>query len=75
MPWMLFHMLLFKNKKVAYDNMVCDFRPTKMENYRVRLTIGGDVLEYFAGSSSPAASLLETKTLLNSVIPDGHCGA
>ena len=50
-----------KNKKVAYANMVCDVRPTKTEKYRVRLTIGGDVLEYFGDSASPAASLIETK--------------
>ena len=44
-----------KNKKVAYANMLCDIRPTKSEKYRVRLTIGGDVLEYLGDSSSPAA--------------------
>ena len=55
--------------------MVCDYRPLKEEKYRVRLTIGGDVLEYENNASSPAASLLETKLLLNSVISDAHAGA
>ena len=63
------------NKKVAYANMICDFKPTKLENYRVRLTVGGDVLDYFGDSSSPAASLIETKLLINSVISDSDKGA
>ena len=63
------------NKKYAYENMVRDYGPLKVEKYRVRLTIGGDVLEYENNASSPAASLLETKLLLNSVISDAHAGA
>ena len=40
------------NKKVAYANMVCDHRPLKTEKFRVRLSIGGDVLEYFDDKST-----------------------
>ena len=64
-----------RNKKVAYANMVCDHRPLKKEKYRVRLTLGGDVLEYLGDASSPAASLIESKLLFNSVISDSHRGA
>jgi hypothetical protein len=64
-----------KNKKVAYANMVCDHRPLKKEKDRVRLTLGRDVLDYFGDTSSPAASLLEAKLLINSVISDAHRGA
>ena len=64
-----------KNKKVAYANMVCDHKPLKDEKYRVRLTIGGDVLDYAGDKSSPAASLIEAKLLLNSVISDCDKGA
>ena len=63
------------NKKVTYGNMICDFRPLKLEKYRVRLTVGGDQLDYLGNQSSPAASLLETKMLLNSVISDAKDGA
>ena len=63
------------NKKVTYGNMICDFRPLKLEKYRVRLTVGGDRLDYLGNQSSPAASLLETKMLLNSVISDAKDGA
>ena len=34
------------NKKVTYENMICAFRPLKLEKYRVRLTMGGDRLDY-----------------------------
>ena len=63
------------NKKITYANMVCDFRPGKDDPYRTRLTIGGDKLDYYGNSASPAASLLETKLIINSVISDSHKGA
>ena len=62
------------SKKVAYANMVCNYRPLKEGKYRVRLTIGGDVLYYHNNKSSPAALLLEVKLLLNSVISDADKG-
>ena len=62
-------------KKVTYANMVCDYRPLKDEPYRVRLTVGGDKLDYFGETASPTANLLETKLLINSVISDAHKGA
>ena len=63
------------NRIVTYANMVCDYRPHKDEKHRVRLTVGGDVLPYDDDSASPAASLLETKLLLNSTISDASRGA
>jgi hypothetical protein len=58
------------DKKVTYGSFICDFRPLKSEPYRVRLTVGGDKLPYDDDAGSPAASLLETKLLLNSTILD-----
>ena len=55
--------------------MVCDFRPLKQEKYCVQLTVGGDKLNYEHDAKSPAASLIETKLLLNSVISDSSRGA
>ena len=60
---------------VTYANMVCDYRQYKEEEYRVRLTVVGDRLPYNDDVSSPAASLLETKLLLNSTIYDASKGA
>ena len=56
------------SKKVTYANMVCDYRPLKAETYRVRLTVGEDRLDYHSDAASPAASLLETKLLINTLI-------
>ena len=55
--------------------MVCDHGPFKSEKYRVRLTLGGDILDYFGDTSSPATSLLEATLFVNSVISDAHRGA
>jgi hypothetical protein len=63
------------NKKVTYGNFICDYRPLKSEPYRVRLTVGGDKLPYSDDAGSPAASLLETKLILNSTISDSDKGA
>ena len=30
------------NKTVTYSNFICDFRPLTSEQYRVRITVGGD---------------------------------
>ena len=63
------------NKKVTYANMVCDHRPLKIEKYRVRLILGGDKLEYLVDASSPAASLVESRLLFNSIVSYSHHGA
>ena len=42
--------------------------PAKNDKYRVRLTVGGDRLEYFNATAAPAASLIESKLLFNSTI-------
>ena len=62
-------------KKVAYANIVCDYRPLKSEKYRVCLTVGGNKLEYDFDSALPVVSLIETKLLLNSLISDSSKGA
>ena len=55
--------------------MVCDVRPLKTEKFRVRLTVGGNHLQYPDDTASPAATLLETKLLLNSTISQSTQGA
>jgi hypothetical protein len=63
------------DKKVTYGNFICDIRPLKAEEHRVRLTVGGDKLPYEEDAGAPAASLFETKLLINSTISDSHKGA
>ena len=60
---------------VTYATYVLDYRPLKDEKYRVRITVGGDRLNYQSDSGSPAANLMETKVILNSTISDAHRGA
>ena len=56
------------HKKVTYGRLVVDIRPLKEEKYRVRLTVGGDKLEFNGDASAVAASLSTVKLLLNSTI-------
>ena len=62
-------------EKITYANFIYDIRPLKTETHRVRMTVGGDRLDYEEDPSSPAVSLLDTKIMLNSVISDAHKGA
>ena len=50
-----------KDKKVTYASYTCDYRHLKDEPYRVRITVGGDRLEYSNGAGSPAQSMIKTK--------------
>ena len=63
------------NKKVTYATYVLDYRPLKAEPNRVRITVGGDKLEYLFDAGSPAANMMETKVLINSTISDAAKGA
>ena len=62
-------------RKVTYSNFVCTMRPGKAEPWRIRMTVGGDLLTAFQDVRSPAISLVDTKIHLNSVISDAKNGA
>ena len=64
-----------RDKRIIYGNMVYDFRSNKEDKYRTRLTVGGDRLDYEGNQSSPTASLLGSKLLINIVIGEAHRGA
>jgi hypothetical protein len=57
-----------RDRKISYVNPVASIRPHKEEMYRVRLTAGGDRLEYPGVTSTETVSLITTKIHLNSVI-------
>jgi hypothetical protein len=57
-------------KAVTYGNFVCDHRPLKEEEWRTRLTVGGDRLTYAEDATAPASQMTEAKLLFNSVISD-----
>ena len=62
------HQDVANDRKVAYANFVCNYRPLKSDQYIILLLVGGDKLDYALDAGSPAASMLETKLLVNSVI-------
>ena len=53
---------------MSYVKPVASIRPNKSEKNRVRLTAGGDRLDYPGVTSTDVASLTTTKIHLNSVI-------
>ena len=57
-----------RDQAITYASMVCDYGPLKHEAYRCRLVVGGDKLPYASDSAAPAANLIESKILFNSVI-------
>ena len=56
------------HKKVTYGRLFVDIRPLKKGKYCVRITVGGDKLDFCGDASSVAASLATVKLLLNSVV-------
>ena len=56
------------HKKITYGRLVVDIIPLKEEKYRVRITVGGNKLDFCGDASSVATSLATVKLLLNSVI-------
>ena len=55
-------------QNITYENTICHYWPRKDNPYHIRLTIGGDKLPHSSASGSPAVTLLEAKTIFNSVI-------
>ena len=57
-----------KDKKATYARYVVDYRPEKDEPWRLRITCGGDKLEYFGDTTTHGASMETIKCQLNSII-------
>ena len=55
-------------KDVTYGKINCDFKETKEEKNRTRLTVGGDRINYPGDCGTPTSDLLSVKLLLNSVV-------
>ena len=60
--------LIPAKKKVTYARTVVDIRPEKEDPNRVRITAGGDRLDYYGETSTETASLETAKILINSVL-------
>jgi hypothetical protein len=52
----------------TYARIVCNFRESKKDKYRTRITIGGNLINFPDDCGTPTADLLTVKLLLNSII-------
>jgi hypothetical protein len=56
------------DRKITYGKLVCDFNPNKTEKHRVRLTVGGDRLDYSGDTTTSTADITTFKILINSTL-------
>ena len=66
---------ILKEAKIANANFVCEIKTQKAESHITRLTVGGNILDYYADPSIPTVGILDTKIHLNSAISDAKHGA
>ena len=52
---------ILQGRKVTYAQMVASIRPTKAEVNRVRVTVGGDRLDFPGATNTHCAGLTTTK--------------
>jgi hypothetical protein len=57
-----------KERTITYGRLVCEIRPQKAEQHRVRLTVGGDRINYPGETATKNADLATSKCLWNSTI-------
>jgi hypothetical protein len=56
------------DRKITYGKIVCDYKPHKKEKERVRLTVGGDILDYSGDVATSTADITTFKILINSTL-------
>jgi hypothetical protein len=54
-----------KNRQITYGKIVCDCKPHKKERERVRLTVGGDRLDYSGEVETSTADITTFKIFIN----------
>jgi hypothetical protein len=57
-----------KDRNSTYGKIVCDYKPHKKEKERVRLTVGGDRLDYSGDVATSTADITTFKILINSTL-------
>jgi hypothetical protein len=56
------------DRKITYGKIVCDYKPHKEEKERVRLTVGGERLDYSGDVATSTADITTFKILINSTL-------
>jgi hypothetical protein len=59
-------------RKITYGKLVCDHKPNKAEQERVRLTVCGDRLDYSGEVATSTADITTFKILINSTLSTEH---
>jgi hypothetical protein len=57
-----------KDRKITYGKIVCDYKPHKKEKERVRLTVGGNILDNSGDVATSTADITTFKIILNSTL-------
>jgi hypothetical protein len=57
-----------KERKITYGKIVCDYKPHMQEKERVRLTVGGDKINYSRDVATSTADITTFKILINSTL-------
>jgi hypothetical protein len=57
-----------KDRKITYGKIGCDYKPKKTENERLRLTVGGDKLDYSGDVGASTADITTLNILINSTL-------
>jgi hypothetical protein len=57
-----------KDRKITYGKIVCDYKPHKKEKERVRMTVGGDILDYSGDVATSTADITTFNILINSTL-------
>ena len=55
-------------KNVTYARVCANYRPEKEDPFRIRITLGGDKINYTGDCGTPTTDMITTKLLFNSVI-------
>jgi hypothetical protein len=61
-----------KDRTVTYARVVVDYRPQKEDPNRVRITVGGNLIDYPGELTTRTADLVTSKILWNSVVSTPH---
>jgi Reverse transcriptase (RNA-dependent DNA polymerase) len=56
------------NKKATYIRIVAELREQKADPYRVRCTVGGNLIDFPGDKSTKVAELVTIKCLINNII-------
>jgi hypothetical protein len=54
--------------KITYGKTICDYKPHKKEKERIRLTVGGNILDYSGDVATSTADITTFKILINSTL-------